>query len=160
MNLCLSLKATNAPAAPNSPLLKYSASVSTDCLFRLFNIPSSDFFFHADITVCPFSNAITGDLQDSSWFRPVQLWSTSKLRRAERRLNAGLFPRMVCAPLNDECQKWRKYHYSSLHLFSQEAYHAAEVCWMSTKGFLQGWSQLCCGAWYRSDGCALSMAFE
>lgn len=118
------------------------------------------FFFHADITVCPFSNAITGDLQDSSWFRPVQLWSTSKLRRAERRLNAGLLPRMVCAPLNDECQKWRKYHYSSLHLFSQEAYHAAEVCWMSSKGFLQGWSQLCCGAWYRSDGCALSMAFE
>lgn len=45
MNLCVSLKATNAPAAPNSPLLKYSASVSTDCLFRLFNIPSSDFFF-------------------------------------------------------------------------------------------------------------------
>lgn len=152
MNLCLSLKATKALAAPNSPVLKYSAPVSTDCLFWLFNIPSLVFScWYYCVLSQMLSLGIYRILLGSG-----QLWSTSKLRRIESRLNTGIFSRMVYT-----IEWWMSEVKENIIIAASTCSHRKLTMrqkWSNV--FLQGWSQLHCRVWYRSDGCALSMALE
>lgn len=158
----LSLKATKVLAAPNSPVLKYSVPVSTDCLFWLFNIPSLVFFcfFFVLILLHVLSQMLSlgtcrillGSGQ-SSCDPPL---SSGGLRAGWTQVSSLGW----CALLNDECQKWRKIPLQQPLLALTENLLCNRNVSNVQQGISMGWSQLHCKVWYRRDRYALSMALE